>query len=267
MFYSEEARRFVEQWGHEPEAVDMYGRNLVAHLAGWSTRGRDKRNLVSMQSAIRHGYKPDVDGEVWQSVLYEAADLRHWAMVEALLRFNISRSHILLALGTLLSQAPLLDATRCRARDDHRYALLLFQRLNGATQEECRYLLSKALNGSAIAWFLPLMLNGVSLPPIEEWHGWDDGGGDLWWFCDDAGPEEKGIFAGLMRRFFSERLPRLQQTCQHRFPDFEVREGRLYFTGNPAARQPLLSRRRHRYRMKDIERATLLFARRPASTY
>ncbi len=149
MFYSEEARRFVEQWGHEPEAVDMYGRNLVAHLAGWSTRGRDKRNLVSMQSAIRHGYKPDVDGEVWQSALHEAADLRLWAMVEALLRFNISRSHILLALGTLLSQAPLLDATRCRARDDHRYALLLFQRLNGATQEECRYLLSKALKWSS----------------------------------------------------------------------------------------------------------------------
>lgn len=263
MFYSEEARRFMEQWGYEPEAVDTYGRNLVAHLAGWSTRGRDKRNLVSMQSAILHGYKPDVDGEIWQSALHEAADLRHWAMVETLLRFNISRNHILLALGTLLSQAPLLDATRCRAHDDHRYALLLFQRLNGATQEECRYLLSKALNGSAMAWFLPLMLNGVPLPPPEKWHSWDECGDDLWWFCDDADPEEKGIFAGLMRRFFSERLPRLQQTSMHCFPDFVVKDRRLYFTGNPAAKLPLLSCRRHRYRnrMKDIERAALLFAK------
>ena len=261
MFYSEEARRFVEKWGNAPEAVDTYGRNLVAHLAGWSTRGRDKRNLVSMQSAILHGYKPDVDGEIWQSALHEAADLRHWAMVEAMLRFNISRSHILLALGTLLSQSPLLDASRCRARDDHRNALLLFQRLNGATQEECRYLLSKALIGSAMGWFLPLMQNGVSLPPMEEWHGWDEGGDDLWWYCNDAAPEGKGIFARLMRRFFSERLPKLQQADCVLFPDFEVREGRLYFTGNPAAKLPLLSRRRHRHRMKDIERAALLFAK------
>ena len=66
-----------------------------------------------------------------------------------------------------------------------------------------------------------------------------------------------------MRRFFRERLPRLQQTSSHCFPDFVVKDGRLYFTGNPAAKLPLLSRRRHRYRdrMKDIERAALLFAK------
>mgnify|MGYP003300734752 CR=1 FL=1 len=263
MFYSADARKFAEKWGCEPDAVDDYDCNLVAFLAERGARGRHKHNLVSLQSAIQHGYRPDTDGPIWQQALYQAVDMRNWSMAEVLLRFDIRRSHILTALGTLLSQAPLLDESQCRARDDHRYALLLFRHLNGATQEECRHLLSKALNGSAMAWFLPLMLNGVSLPPMEEWHGWDEGGADLWWFCDDAAPEEKGIFAGLMCRFFRERLPRLQQASMHRFPDFVVEDGRLYFTGNPAAKLPLLSRRRHRYRnrLKDIERAALLFAK------
>lgn len=263
MFYSADAREFVEKWGYAPEAVDEYDRDLVAMLAERGARGRHRRNLVSLQSAIRHGYKPDIDGAIWQSALYQAVDMRNWSMADTLLRFDISRSQVLTALGAMLNQAPTLDESTCRARDDHRYALLLFQHLNGATREECRYLLSKALNGSAMAWFLPLMLNGATLPPPEEWHGWNEGNDHEWWFCLDADPEEKDIFAELMRQFFRERLHRLQATHGHRFPDFEVRDGHLYFTGNPSARLPLLSRRRHRFRrrMKDIERAALLFAR------
>lgn len=263
MFYSADAREFVKEWGESLHAVDNYDRNLVAMLAERGARGRHRRNLVSLQSAIRHGYQADIDGNIWQSALYQAVDMRNWSMVDALLRFDIKRSHILKALGTMLSQAPLLDESKCRARDDHRYALILFQRLNGATQEECLHLLNKALNGSAMAWFLPLMLNGVNLPPMETWHVWNACNDELWWFCDDADPEEKGIFASLMRRFFRERLPRLQQDCKHRFPDFEVQDARLYYTGSPTTKLPLLSCRRKRYRsrMKDIERSALLFAR------
>ena len=263
MFYSADARSFVKEWGDSLQAVDCYDRNLVTMLAERGARGRHKRNLVSLQSAIRHGYQADIDGNIWQSALYQAVDMCNWSMADALLRFNIKRSHILKALGTLLSQAPLLDYSMLRARDEHRYALILFQRLNGATQEECRHLLSRALNGSAMAWFLPLMLNGVTIPPVEEWHNWHEGNDEFWWFCDDAAPEEKGIFAGLMRQFFRERLPRLQQSCSHHFPDFVVKDARLYYTGNPTARLPLLSCRRKRYRerMKDIERSALLFAR------
>lgn len=263
MFYSADAREFVNTWGDSLHAADNYGRNLVTMLAERGARGRHRCNLVSLQSAIRHGYQPDIDGDIWQSALYQAVDMRNWSMVDALLRFDIKRGHILKALGALLSQAPLLDESRCRARDDHRYALILFQNLNGATQEESLYLLSKALNGSAMAWFLPLMLNNITIPPMEEWHSWDEGNDELWWFCDDADSEGKGIFAELMRQFFRERLPRLQQSCSHSFPDFVVQDARLYFTGNPDARLPLRSFRRKRYRvrMKDIEHAALLFAR------
>ena len=44
------------------------------------------------------------------------------------------------------------------------------------------------------------------------------------------------------------------------FPDFPVIDGKLRFTGNPAARLPLLSIRRPREKMKDLERSALLFA-------
>ena len=64
-----------------------------------------------------------------------------------------------------------------------------------------------------------------------------------------------------MRQFFHERLPKLIDQHRHRFPDFEIRGERLYFTGNPTTRQPLLCTRRNRKRMKDIERSALLFAR------
>lgn len=235
--------------------MDDHGYNLVAWLAGY---GRGKGDLVSLESAIRHGYKADVDGDIWQSALHEAVDMHHWAAVNVLLRFPIAREHVLMALCTLLSHAEPLAGTKHRARDEYRYALILFQRLNGATQEECRRLLCAAFNGSALAWFIPLMSMGVQIPPQEEW---DNRTGELWWYNDYADPEEKGIFDQLMRQFFHERLPKLIEQHRHRFPDFEIRGERLYFTGNPTTRLPLLCTHRSRKRMKDIERSTLLFAR------
>jgi hypothetical protein len=64
----------------------------------------------------------------------------------------------------------------------------------------------------------------------------------------------------LMRRFLHKQLPQLAEQYRHRFTDFEIRGGRLHFTGNPATRLPLLCTRRSRERMKDIERTSLLFA-------
>lgn len=235
--------------------MDGYGNNLVTWLAGY---GRDKGALVSLESAIRHGCKADVDGDIWQSALHEAVDMHHWAAVDVLLRFPISREHVLMALCTLLSHAEPLAETKHRARDEYRYALILFQRLDGATQAECRRLLCAAFSGSALAWFIPLMSMGVQIPPQEKWDGRTD---DLWWYNDCADPEEKGLFTQLMLRFFLERLPQLVEQHGHRFPDFEIRGERLYFTGNPTTRLPLLSTRRSRKRMKDIVRSALLFAR------
>ena len=255
MFCSVGASEFIRRWGDGLDATDDSGCNLVAWLAGY---GRGKGDLVSLESAIRHGYKADVDGDVWQSALHEAVDMHHWAAVDVLLRFPISREHVLMALCTLLSHAEPLAETKHRARDEYRYGLILFQRLNGATQEECRRLLCAAFNGSALAWFVPLMSMGVTLPPQEKWDGRTD---DLWWYNDCADPKEKGLFTQLMRRFFLERLPQLVEQHGHRFPDFEIRGERLYFTGNPATRLPLLCTRRSRERMKDIERSALLFAR------
>lgn len=255
MFCSVGASEFIRRWGGGLDAQDDSGCNLVTWLAGY---GRSKGDLVSLESAIRHGYKADVDGDIWQSALHEAVDMYHWAAVDVLLRFPIAREHVLMALCTLLSHAEPLAGTKHRARDEHRYALILFQRLNGATQAECRRLLCAAFNGSALAWFVPLMSMGVQIPPQEEW---DNRTGELWWYNGYADPEEKGIFDQLMRQFFHERLPQLVEQHRHRFPDFEIRGERLYFTGNPATRLPLLCTRRSRGRMKDIERSALLFAR------
>ena len=58
-----------------------------------------------------------------------------------------------------------------------------------------------------------------------------------------------------------EGVPRLLEQHRTRFPDFPVSDGKLYFTGDPSASLPMLSVRRPRHRMKDIERAALLFAR------
>ena len=255
MFCSARAKEFIRRWGDGLDATDDSGCNLVAWLAGY---GRGKGDLVSLESAIRHGYKADVDGDIWQSALHEAVDMYHWAAVDVLLRFPISREHVLMALCTLLSNAEPLAGTKYRARDEYRYALILFQRLDGATQEECRRLLCAAFNGSALAWFIPLMSMGVQIPPQAEW---DNRTGELWWYNDYADPEEKGIFDQLMRQFFHERLSKLAEQHRHRFADFEIRNKRLYFTGNPATRLPLLCTCRSRKRMKDIERSALLFAR------
>ena len=255
VFYSEAARDFMKRWGGSPDAVNDIGQNLVTHLAGY---GRGKGDLVSLESALRHGYTAEMDGDVWQSALHEAVDMHHWAAVDVLLRFPIAREHVLMALCTLLSHAEPLAETKHRARDEYRYALILFQRLDGATQAECQRLLCAAFNGSALAWFIPLMSMGVQIPPQEEW---DNRTGELWWYNNYADPEEKGIFDQLMRQFYHERLPQLAEQHRHRFPDFEIRGERLYFTGNPATRQPLLCTRRSRKRMKDIERSALLFAR------
>ena len=100
MFYSAGAREFIRRWGGSLDALDDNGHNLVARLAGY---GRDKGDLVSLESAIRHGYKADVEGDIWQSALHEAVDMHHWAAVDVLLRFPISREHVLMALCTLLS--------------------------------------------------------------------------------------------------------------------------------------------------------------------
>ena len=126
---------------------------------------------------------------------------------------------------------------------------------------ECLYLLCQAFNGTALPWFLPLMLMGISIPPREKWDEWclDENG--LWWFNYYNDPEEKGIFANLVRLFLQERLPWLLATHSHRLTDFEIRGNRLYFIGNPSTRLPLLCTRHHRQRMKDIEREALLFAR------
>ena len=254
VFYSKAARDFMKRWGDSPDAVNDIGQNLVTHLAGY---GRSKGDLVSLESALRHGYTSEMDGDVWQSALHEAVDMHHWAAVDVLLRFPVSREHVLLALCTLLSHAEPLAETKHKARDEYRYALILFQRLGGATQEECRRLLCAAFNGSALAWFIPLMSMGVNIPPQEEW---DCRTGDLWWYADLEGND---IFSRLMRGFFLERLPQLLEKHRHRFSDFEVRDNRLYFTGTPATKLPLLCTRRSRSRrrMKDIERAALLFAR------
>ena len=99
------------------------------------------------------------------------------------------------------------------------------------------------------------MSGGVNIPPQEEW---DCRTGDLWWYADLEGND---IFSRLMRGFFLERLPQLLEKHRHRFSDFEVRDSRLYFTGTPATKLPLLCTRRRRRRMKDIERSALLFAR------
>lgn len=255
MFCSVGASEFIRRWGGGLDALDDNGCNLVTWLAGY---GRSKGDLVSLESAIRHGYKPDVEGDVWQSALHEAVDMHHWAAVDVLLRFPVSREHVLMALCSLLSHAEPLAETKHRARDEYKYSLILFQRLEGATLEECRRLLCAAFNGSALAWFIPLMSMGVNIPPQEEW---DCRTGDLWWYNAYADLEESDIFSQLMRSFFLERLPQLFDKHRHRFPDFEIRANRLYFTGNPAAKLPLLCTRRHRERMKDIERSALLFAR------
>ena len=235
--------------------MDTYGRNLVTWLAGY---GRSKGDLVCLESAIRHGYKADMDGDVWQSALHEAADMHHWAAVDVLLRFPIAREHVLMALCTLLSHAEPLAETKRKARDEYRYSLILFQRLNGATQEECRRLLCAAFNGSALAWFIPLMSMGVQIPPLEERNNITN---NLWWDSGYDDPEETGIFAQLMRQFINERLPQLFGKHRHRFPAFEIRDERLYFTGNPDTKLPLRCTRRSCQHMKDIENSALLFAR------
>ena len=255
VFYSEAAQDFIERWGDSPDAVDDIGRNLVTYLAGC---GRSKGDLVCLESAIRHGYATAVDGDVWQSALHEAVDMHHWAAVDVLLRFPVSREHVMMALCTLLTHAEPLAETKHRARDEYRYALILFQRLGGASQGECRRLLCAAFNGSALAWFIPLMSMGVNIPPQEEW---DSQAGDLWWYNYYTSLEGTDIFYRLMLSFFRERLPQLFERHRHRFTDFEVLDNRLHFTGNPAARLPLLCTRRSRERMKNIERSALLFAR------
>ncbi len=184
--------------------------------------------------------------------------MHHWAAVDVLLRFPVSREHVLMALCTLLTHAEPLAETKHRARDEYKYSLILFQRLEGATLEECRRLLCAAFNGSALAWFIPLMSMGVNIPPQEEWDCRTE---DLWWYNYYTDLEGNDNFSRLMRSFFLERLPQLLERHRHRFPDFEIRNNRLYFTGNPAAKLPLLCTRRHRERMKDIERSALLFAR------
>ena len=256
MYLSEDAGAFIARWGNEPGAEDAYGADLVAHLAGRHGRVRNG-NLVSMASALRHGYVPDRDSTgTCPGALHEAVDMCHWALADELLRHTIKRSHLLAALGTLLSHGEFYSYTAPDARKTHEYTLRLIQRLNGLTQEECQHMLKQAFNGSAMSFHLPLMLTGATLATMEDWgekSGWE------WynWVVD----EEKSTFATLLRRFYSERLPRLLAQHRHHFPDFAARDGRLYFTGNPATRLPMLSVRRQRNRMKDLERAALLFAR------
>lgn len=74
MFCSVGASEFIRRWGGGLDALDDNGCNLVTWLAGY---GRSKGDLVSLESAIRHGYKADVEGDVWQSALHEAVDMHH----------------------------------------------------------------------------------------------------------------------------------------------------------------------------------------------
>lgn len=254
MFLSSDAHNFFARWGDVPDAQDEYDRDIVACLAG----SYERKSLVSLDSLLRHGYAPDHDSTgICLGALHEAVDMHNWAAADALLRYPVKRSHLLTALGALLSHGEYLGYAHPSTRKEHEYSLQLLQRLNGVTQEECQYLLSQAFNGSALAFHLPLMLNGAVIPPAEEWgnpqaeHIWDN------WLPDD----ETDPDATLMRLFYSERLPRLLEQHRHHFPDFEVRDGKLYFTGNPAARLPLLSVRRPRMSMKDLERAALLLAK------
>lgn len=257
MYLSEDAGDFIARWGRDPGAEDDYGEDLVAHLAARHTRARNG-NLVSMASALRHGYAPDRDSTgCCLGALHEAVDSCHWAMADELLRHRIRRSHLLTALGTLLSHGEFYGYSDPDSGRIHEYTLRLIQRLDGLTQAECQHMLKQAFNGSAMSFHLPFMLNGATLAPMEEWGEQSD-----WeWYCWVVDEEEKGAFANRLRRFYRERLPRLLEQHHGHFPDFPVRNGRLFFTGNPSARLRMLSVRHPRHRMKDIERATLLFAR------
>ncbi len=212
----------------------------------------DSEFIASHEHAPNHDSTDDCLG-----ALHEAVDSCHWAMADELLRHPIKRSHLLTALGTLLSHGTFYGYTDRYTRKTHEYTLRLIQRLNGLTQEECLRMLKQAFNGSAMSFHLPLMLSGATIAPIQQW-----GENSAWeWYCWEVDEDEKGIFANLLRRFYSERLPRLLEQHRRHFPDFSVSNGKLYYTGNPAARLPMRSVRRPRKRMKDIERAALLFAR------
>ena len=257
MYLSADAADFITRWGNATGAEDDYGADLVAHLAGLHSRTRGG-NLVSLGSALRHGYEPDHDSTgICLGALHEAVDMCHWAAADELLRHRIKRSHLLTALSTLLSHGEFYGYTEPDAGRIHEYTLRLIQRLDGLTQEECQRMLKQAFNGSAMSFHLPFMLNGATLAPMEEWGEQSD-----WeWDCWVVDEEEKGAFANRLRRFYCERLPRLLEQHHGHFPDFPVRNGRLFFTGNPSARLPMLCVRRPRNRMKDIERAALLFAK------
>ena len=257
MYISRAARDFITRWGGNPDAEDNTGADLVTHLAALHEKARSG-NLLSMASALRHGYAPDHDSSGGcMGALHEAVDTCHWAMADELLRHPIKRSHLLEALGTLLSHNEFYGCADKCTRKSHEYALRLMQRLEGLTQDECQRMLRQAFNGSALSFLLPLMHNGASMAPEEEWgepSGWE-------WDCWIADEEEKDSFANRLRAFYRERLPRLLEQHRLHFPDFPVKDGKLYFTGNPSTKLPILSVRQQRNAMKDLERAALLFAR------
>ena len=259
MFLSSDAHDFFTRWGDAPGVQDEYGYDVAAYLADSPGIGRHRRNFVSLDSLLRHGYAPDHDSTgTCLGALHEAVDRHNWAAADVLLRYPIQRSHLLTALGNLLSHGESYGYANRRTRKEHEYALLLIQRLNGLTQQECQSMLCQAFNGSVLSFHLPFMLNGAFIPPPSEWDKPRD---ELWWYSWMMDEDEQGTDANRMRLFYSERLPRLLEQHRHHFPDFEVRDGKLYFTGNPAARLPLLSVRRPRMSMKDLERAALLLAK------
>lgn len=243
MYLSQQARQFISRWGSFPGAQDDYGRDVISYLADRGWQGKDRKNLICLDSLLRNGYQTDAAEDICQSALKDAVDMGVWAMADVLLRFPICREHLLEALQNLMSQMLCFGDSRFGTRKTHEYALKLMQRLGGLSPEECQRLIDSAADGAAFSFLLPLMLNGATPPAL---HMWED---------IPLSPFER-----LQQQFLSERLPRLLEQHRHHFPDFPVIDGKLRFTGNPAARLPLLSIRRPREKMKDLERAALLFA-------
>ncbi len=191
-------KRFLDCYGEDVRAVDVYGESLLTHLSG--------SRLVAW--ALLLGWKADVvdDGRYpcIHSPLYEACDCGRWAEVLLMLRRPLRRE----ALASALYWA-------CQAWDDeHRLALPalrgLIEQLGGFDPERHPRLMQLLILGGVYPLIPQALAAGYELPPASWWaEGWEEDEGA--WSSGDM--RYNHAWRRALERFAATSVPLLRSDC------------------------------------------------------
>ncbi len=158
-FKSRPAQLFYAR--HE-QGVNDYEQCLLHILA--SESWRTPHLLRDFRYALRHGWSPACTDHVGNTALDEAIACRSYALLEVLLQEPLSSPCLVRAIGNLLSNyyhmgSPALDTA----------ILACICKAGTLMQEDCFYLLKRALHGAAWPYLIPLR-EGAAFPTPTALH-------------------------------------------------------------------------------------------------